>query len=145
MVNSVGLRFGVGHATNNVDITMILRKITTIMFMVFSVICIIVSYARLHFWLTTSSWVSPHDTWAYLYLGMSSFNCVNEVHVYVTHWSTNWLECTQMTVFINMFRNIFLLHLKVETHDTCPECDHNIFPLDIETQDYHLEYSNVLL
>ena len=36
-----------------------------------------------------------------------------EVYVYVTHWSSSSLKCTQMTLDICMLKNILLLHTQI--------------------------------
>ena len=35
--------------------------------------------------------------------------------------STSWLNCTQMTLATSKLKNIFLLHSKMQTRDTCHE------------------------
>ena len=83
-----------------------------------------------HCWSTTSSLVSPHDTWWSSAHTNSKLAWVRRAIVYYKVYapftqrrSTKWLKCIQIALDINMLNIIFLLPTK--------------------TQNYHLKYLNV--
>ena len=46
-------------------------------------------------------------------------NVLHEMYAHVKQSSTSWLKCAQMTLGISILEKTFLLHIKVETHNTC--------------------------
>ena len=64
---------------------------------------------------------------------------------YVTQLLTSWPKCTQMTLGINILKNIFLLYiLNCKRATLAIIVLNNIFPLHTNMQNYHLKNPNVL-
>ena len=130
-----------------------LRKRSTTSFMVLSVTCIIVSlYLVLRHMVGYTNDQQLQHLCHLITLGVHVLLLIPwheyaqwcyEVYAYVAQWFVSWLKRTQMTLDINMFKNIFVFMLKCKHMSLAISMLKGILPLHTKTLNYS-KYPNVL-